>query len=169
MAQSLYILGWSQIYVLAQLPSCHQSKPHRRGLLLAQLRQGIWMAVHRYQYRQLLLHLNMAEGGFATNRSLWVTQMDNFNQIFLSVIYKKLGLNISRGNEFSSLSSTLLRRQFPNMSAVFERCHNARLINPVPHAYSRLLGTFSRDIKPRERDKLCKELKIAYQEFVIKT
>ena len=124
---------------------------------------------NKYQYRQLLLHLNMAEGGFATNRSLWVTQMDNFNQIFLSVIYRKLGMTISRGDEFGSLSSILLRRQFPNMAAIFERCHNARLINPVPHPYSRLLGTFSRDIKPRERDKLCKELKIAYQEFAIKT
>ncbi len=123
----------------------------------------------RGQYKQALLHLNMAEGGFATNRSLWATQMDNFNQIILTVVYKKLGMNVARGNEFGSLSSTLLKRQFPNIAAVFDRCHNARLLNPVPHPYSRLLGTFSRDIMPRERDELCKELKIAYQEFIDKT
>lgn len=122
----------------------------------------------RGQYKQALLHLNMAEGGFATNRSLWATQMDNFNQIILTAVYKKLGMNVARGNEFGSLSSTLLKRRFPNIAAVFERCHNARLLNPVPHPYSRLLGTFSRDIKPKERDKLCKELKIAYQELIDK-
>jgi len=120
------------------------------------------------QYKQALIHLNMAEGGFATNRSLWATQMDNFNQIVLSIVYKKLAIGVVRGNEFGSLSSTLLRTRFPNLAAVFERCHNARLANPVPYAYSRLLGTFSRDIKPRERDKLCKELQIGYQEFINK-
>lgn len=124
--------------------------------------------LNRGQYRQALVHLNMAEGGFATNRSLWVTQMDNFNQIILSIVYRKLGIGVLRGSEFGSLSSNLLRAHFPNLAAVFERCHNARLANPVPHAYSRLLGTFPRDIKPGERDKLCKELKIAYGEFISK-
>jgi len=124
--------------------------------------------LNRGQYKQALLHLNMAEGGFATNRSLWATQMDNFNQIILFVIYRKLGTNVTWDNVFGSLASRKLRHQFPNVAAVFKRCHEARLLNPVPHAYSRLLGTFSRDIKPRERDNLCKELKIAYQEFINK-
>lgn len=125
-------------------------------------------AFSRGQYRQALLHLNMAEGGYATNRSLWATQMDNFNQIILTLLFNRLGMNVGRGDEFGSLTSSLLRAQFPNVAAVFERCHNARLINPVPHPYSRLLGTFSRGIKPGERDKLRKELKIAYQEFIDK-
>lgn len=122
----------------------------------------------RGQYKQAIIHLNMAEGGFATNRSLWATQMDNFNQIILSIVYKKLAMSVVRSYEFGSLSSTLLRTRFPNLAAVFERCHNARSLNPVPHPYSRLLGTFSRDIKPGERDKLCKELRIGYQEFINK-
>lgn len=122
----------------------------------------------RRQYKAALYHINMAEGGYATNRSLWATQMDNFNQIILTLLFNKLGVRVSRGDEFGSLTSSLLRTQFPNVAAVFERCHNARRINPVPHPYSRLLGTFSRDIKPRERDKLRKELKIAYQEFIDK-
>jgi hypothetical protein len=56
---------------------------------------------NRRQYRQALLHLNMAEGGFAANRSLWVTQMDNFNQIVLTVLYIKLGMQVGRGDEKS--------------------------------------------------------------------
>lgn len=122
----------------------------------------------RRQYKQALLHVDMAEGGFATNRSLWATQMDNFNQLILTLLYKRLGLHVVKGNEFGSLSSVLLRTNFPNAAAVFDRCHTARLSNPVPHPYSRLLGTFSRDIKPREREALRKELKVAYQEFVDK-
>lgn len=125
--------------------------------------------LNKRQYKQALLHLNMAEGGFAVNRSLWATQMDNMNQILLFVAYRQLGLNISYPNVFASLSSTLLRGRFPSVAAVFQRCHDARLQNPVPHAYSRLLGAFSRDIKPSMRDRLCKELKVAYQEFVDKT
>lgn len=124
--------------------------------------------LNRRQYKQALLHLNMAEGGFATSRSFWVTQMDNFNQILLFVVYKKLGMSIAWDNIFGSLSSPHLRSRLANVAAVFDRCHKARSSSPVPHAYSRLLGTFSRDLKPRERDKLCKELKIAYQELIDK-
>lgn len=123
---------------------------------------------NRRQYRQALLHLNMAEGGFATNRSLWVTQMDNFDQIILTVLYNKLVIPVTRGNEFGSLSSTILRNRFPSLVAAFQNCHDLRLSNPVPHPYSRLLGTYSRDIKPRERDDLMAELKVAYQELINK-
>ena len=120
----------------------------------------------RRQYKAAVVHLNMAEGGYATNRSLWATQMDNFNQIVLTLLFKKLGMNVQRGDEFGSLGSASLKTHFPNVAEVFRRCHNARLTSPVPHPYSRLLGTFSRDIKPGERDKLRKELKIAYQELI---
>ena len=125
--------------------------------------------LNRAQYKQSLLHLDMAEGSFATNRSLWVTQMDNFNQILLTVIFKEIGVSVVEGKEFGSLQSGLLRARFPTLSAMFERCHKARLSSPVPHPYSRLLGTFSRDIKPRERDLIIRGLKTAYQEFVNKT
>lgn len=125
--------------------------------------------LNKGQYKQALLHLNMAEGGFATNRSLWVTQMDNMNQILLFVTYRQLGMRVSYPNTFGSLSSALLRGRFPSVAAVFQRCHDARLQNPVPHAYSSLLGEFSRDIKPSMRDRLCGQLKVAYQEFVDKT
>jgi len=120
------------------------------------------------QYKQALLHLNMAEGGFATNRSLWVTQMDNFNQIVLIVLYAKLAIQVTKSYEFGSLSSRQLRNQFPNLAAAFENCHNLRLSNPIPHAYSRLLGTYSRDVKPRERDDSRAQLKVAYQELIDK-
>lgn len=120
------------------------------------------------RYRRALLHLRMAEGGFATNRSFWVTQMDNFNQILLFVVYTKLGMRIAWSNVFGSLSSRRLRSAFPNVAAVFAKCHEVRSSSPVPHAYSRQLGAFSRDVKLRERDKLCKELKTAYQEFIDK-
>jgi hypothetical protein len=123
---------------------------------------------NRRQYRQALLHLNMAEGGFATNRSLWVTQMDNFDQMILTVLYNKLVIPVTRGNEFGSLSSTILRNRFPSLAAAFQNCHDLRLSNPIPHPYSRLLGTYSRDIKPRERDDLTAELKVAYQELINK-
>jgi hypothetical protein len=120
----------------------------------------------RRQYKQALLHLNMAEGGFATNRSLWVTQMDNFDQIILTVLYAKLGIQVTRGDEFGSLSSRKLRNRFPSLAAVFQKCHDLRLSNPIPHPYSRLLGTYSRDIKPREREDLTTGLKVAYQELI---
>ena len=118
------------------------------------------------QYKQALLHLNMAEGGFATNRSLWVTQMDNFDQIILTVLYDKLGITVVTGNEFASLSSTILRNRFPSLAAAFQDCHGLRLSNTIPHPYSRVLGTYSRDIKPRERDNLTADLKVAYQELI---
>jgi len=121
---------------------------------------------NRRQYRQALLHLNMAEGGFATNRSLWVTQMDNFNQIVLIVLYAKLGMRVTTGDEFGSLLSRRLRNRFPNLAAAFKKCHNLRLSNPIPHAYSRLLGTYSRDIRLRERDNLTTQLIVAYQELI---
>lgn len=121
---------------------------------------------NRGQYRQALLHLNMAEGGFATNRSLWVTQMDNFDQIILIVLYAKLRIRVRRGGEFGSLSSRTLRNRFPRLAAAFQDCHNLRLSNPIPHAYSRLLGTYSRDIKVQERDNLTADLKVAYQELI---
>lgn len=123
---------------------------------------------NRRQYRQALLHLNRAEGGFATNRSLWVTQMDNFDQIILMVLYKKLGISVAKGYEFGSLSSTLLRNQFPSLAAAFQKCHDLRSSNPITHPYSRVLLTYSRDIRPRERDKLTAELKAAYQELISK-
>ena len=124
--------------------------------------------LNRTQYKQALLHLNMAEGGFATNRSFWVTQMDNFNQILLFVTFRKISISVTLDNVFGSLSSTALRNRFPNVAAVFKKCHDFSRITPVPHAYARALGAFARDLKPKERDELCKELKIAYQEFVNK-
>ena len=124
--------------------------------------------LNRGQYKQAIIHLNMAEGGFATNRSLWATQMDNFNQLILGTIYIKLKMRVTRGNEFGSLRSTLLRTEYPILAPVFQVCHDARLANPVPHAYSILLGTYSRDIKPRERDKLRSQLKVAYEELINK-
>lgn len=123
---------------------------------------------NRRQYRQALLHLNRAEGGFATNRSLWVTQMDNFDQIILMVLYKKLGMSVAQGYEFGSLPSTLLRNQFPSLAAAFQKCHDLRSSNPITHPYSRVLLTYSRDIRPRERDRLTAELKAAYQELINK-
>ncbi|MGA8849253.1 MAG: reverse transcriptase domain-containing protein [Dehalococcoidia bacterium] len=123
---------------------------------------------NRRQYRQALLHLNMGEGGFAANRSLWVTQMDNFNQIVLTVLYIKLGMQVRRGDEFRSLLSRRLRNRFPNLVAAFKKCHNLRSSNPIPHPYSRSLGTYSRDVKHRERDNLTKVLKVAYQELINK-
>lgn len=125
--------------------------------------------LNKRQYKQALLHLQNAEGGFATNRSFWVTQMDNFNQILLFIVYKKLGMSVSYDNVFGSITSRKLVRQFPNMAGFFQQCHELRSSSFVAHAYSRLLGTFSRDVKPKERDKLCKGLGIAYQEFVNKS
>jgi hypothetical protein len=124
--------------------------------------------LNRGQYKQAIIHLNMAEGGFATNRSLWATQMDNFNQIILGIIYKKLNIHVPRGDEFGSLSSTSLKTKFPILAGVFNECHKVRSENLVPHAYSRLLGTYSRDITLRGRDKLCRQLKVAYEELVNK-
>jgi len=124
--------------------------------------------LNRNQYKQALLHLITAEGGFATNRSFWVTQMDNFNQILLFVTFRKIGISVTLDKVFGSLSSTTLRNRFPNVAAVFKKCHDFSRITPVPHAYARALGTFARDLKPKERDELCKELKIGYQEFVNK-
>ncbi len=118
------------------------------------------------QYEQAIIHLNMTEGGFATNRSLWATQMDNFNQIILGIIYRKLQMRVRRGDEFGSLSSTSLKTEFPILAGVFNECHKVRSKNPVPHAYSRLLGTYSRDITPRGRDNLCAQLRVAYEELV---
>jgi retron-type reverse transcriptase len=123
---------------------------------------------NRSQYKQALRQLNMAEGGFATNRSLWVTQMDNFDQIILIVLYKELGIPVPGGDEFGSLSSRTLKNRFPSVAAAFQKCHELRSSNPVPHAYSRLLGTYSRDIKPRERDDLTADLRSAYQELINK-
>jgi hypothetical protein len=122
----------------------------------------------RGQYKQIMLHLNMAEGSFATNRSLWVVQMDNINQIFLTLIYRKLCIPVPMGQEFGAIKSSSLGTSFPNLAAIFERCHDASRENPVPHAYSRLLGNFSRNIKVRRRDNLVRELKTAYQEFINK-
>ena len=102
------------------------------------------------EYRQAVLHLNWAEGGFATNRSFWATQMDNFNQILLTVVYKKLGVSFTRGSEFGAMASKSLITQFPNLAAVFKNCHDIRSSNPVPHSYSTLLGTFSRSLKPKK-------------------
>lgn len=145
----------------------------RIGSLLAQ-RYGLRMppgfsfrtVFGNKRYKPALLQLNMAEGSFAVNRSLWVTHMDNFNQLLLHVAYRKVGISILWGDEFGSLSSLALRTHFPTVAVVFQRCHDARLSNPVPHAYSKLLQTFPRDIRPREQQKLYKELKSAYQEFV---
>ncbi|MBA2084205.1 hypothetical protein DMTZ50_0006 [Dehalococcoides mccartyi] len=120
------------------------------------------------EYHQALIHLNMAEGNFVTNRSLWVTQMDCFNQILLWKVYKKVGLKVKIGNEFASISATVLTHNFSNIAAVFKDCHDLRSSNQVSHAFSKSLGTYSQDIKIIQREKLHKNLKIAYQEFVDK-
>jgi len=127
---------------------------------------GFRKVFDRGQYKQALTHLDQAEGGFATQRAFWVTQMDNFNQILLFVTMKKLGVRVDMDGVFGSLSSNLLRNNFPSLAAVCDRCHDLRSSSFVAHAYSSRNKTFTGDLKVRQRDRLYKQLKIAYQEFI---
>jgi len=119
------------------------------------------------EYKQALLHLNQAEGAFATNRAFWVTQLDNFNQILLYAIFnRELHMRVGWPNVFSVFDSKILQRKYPNLSIFFKKCHKLRSSSFVAHAYSRDRSRFTTDLTIKARNKLRRELKIAYQELV---
>lgn len=121
------------------------------------------------QYKQALLHLNQAEGAFNTNRAFWVTQMDNFNQIVLYAIFnRELGKAIQYPDVFKYIDLRKLRRTFPNLAKFFKECHKMRCSSFISHAYSKDRARFTTDLKVRGRNKLRRNLKIAYQELVDK-
>jgi hypothetical protein len=122
----------------------------------------------RQQYAHALRQLNNAEGNYATNRSLWVTYMDNFNQILLIKAYDRVGSTIQWTDVFGSIDSLALRRYFPSLAASFKSCHTLGRISPVPHAWSKTLGTFARDVKVKERGRVEASLRVGYQEFISK-
>jgi len=120
------------------------------------------------EYRAALTQLSSAEGYYFTNRSLWVTHIDNFNQMLLSKAYLRTGIAVNIDSVFGSIDSTVLRTTFPSVAVSFKECHAFRVICLVPHLWSRTLGTFSREIKIRERDKILASLRSGYQEFARK-
>lgn len=125
-------------------------------------------AFSRGQYSNALIHLIEAEGCFVTQRDVWVTQMDNFNQIVLVIIFAKLSINVPKKAVFGALDQTILRSQFPNIASAFTRCHGTRCDSKVSHAFSHRKGTYTSGLKPRARETLRAALKMAYQEFVDK-
>jgi hypothetical protein len=120
----------------------------------------------REEYMPALTQLNSAEGSYLTNRSLWVTHLDNFNQMILEKTYEIVGMNIDWGDVFGSIDSIVLRNTFPDVAATFKDCHRLRLICPVPHVYSRTLRTFARDIRIKERNRIESVLRTGYLEFI---
>ena len=94
--------------------------------------------------------------------------MDNFNQMLLSRAYRRAGIAVHWTDIFGSIDSLTLRNRFPTVAVTFKNCHALRLISSVPHAYSKTLGTFARDVKIRERDRVQAGLRSGYQEYIRK-
>jgi len=119
------------------------------------------------EYKQGLLHLNHAEGAFDMQRSVWVVQMDCLNQIILYMVFnRKVHLKIDYGNVFASIDSKKLKAHFPTVVSAFKKLHKRRSSSFQAHAYSIEQKKFATDLKIKERNKLLKELKDAYQELV---
>ena len=122
----------------------------------------------QHLYRPALARLLESEVSFVTQRSRYVSQVDNFNQILVKVLfrrYKATGSILWR-DVWASIDQRDLNRDFPTFANVAKRCHELRTSSPEPHPYSQTLGAFGREIRVGQRNRLVSNLRSAYQELV---
>ena len=119
-------------------------------------------------YRRALAHLLEAERSFKTQRSRYVCQMDNFNQILVKVLFRRYpGQKKKPWDQiWSSISHAGLTRDFPTFSQIAKLCHELRTSCPEPHPYSQTLGAFGREVTVGQRNRFEARLRSGYQEFV---
>ena len=125
-------------------------------------------ALGQRYYRRALGHLLEAESSFRTQRSRYVLQMDNFNQILVKVLFKRYPgqAHMRWENVWGAISHQGLNRDFPTFANVASNCHKLRTSSPEPHPYSQTLGAFGREVKVGQRDRLVAQLRAGYREFV---
>jgi hypothetical protein len=121
-------------------------------------------------YKSAVRHQLEAQYSYKTQRSRYVCQMDNFNQILLKRLFKKYPkhANIPWKNVWATIDYKDLNVDFPTFTNVAKLCHKVRTSCPEPHPYSQTLSAFGREVTERERNRLISQLRSAYQEFVNK-
>lgn len=121
-------------------------------------------------YKRALGHLMEAERSYKTQRSRFVSQMDNFNQILLKALFKKYPSHarIPWNRIWSSINYKPLNADCPIFAHAAKSCHRLRTSSPEPHPYSQTLGSFGREVTVGQRNRLVSQLKGAYREFVSK-
>lgn len=122
----------------------------------------------KHYYRRALKHLLEAEASFKTQRSRFVCQMDNFNQILVKVVLKRYPgqKNKPWDQVWGSIQHSGLISDFPTFAKVAHECHRLRTSTPEPHPYSQTLRAFAREVKVGRRNRLVSQLRAGYQEFV---
>ena len=119
-------------------------------------------------YKRALGHLMEAERSYKTQRSRFVCQMDNFNQILLKVLFKKYPSHAKIPWEkiWGAIDYKPLNADFPTFTRMAKWCHSLRTSCPEPHPYSQTLGAFGREVTVWQRNQVVSRIKISYKEFV---
>jgi hypothetical protein len=121
--------------------------------------------VFEHSYDEAVSHLQRAFRHHDTDPTVFVTAMDNFNQIVAIRISEELeGRRIPKddyGNIIRSLAAN-----YGVLSAHFSTCHELRSSSRGAHAWATSLGTWSQEISHQQKSRLLDGLCIAYRDFV---
>ena len=116
-------------------------------------------------HEEASLHLRRAFRYYDTDPAVFVTSLDNFNQVLAIKLSEDIeGRKIPREEYRNILSS--LAAKYPAISTHFAECHDLRSRSIGPHAWATSLGNWSQDVTHYQKQRLTANLASAYQQFV---
>ena len=118
----------------------------------------------------------LIRGKWSGNPSVMVTVLDNFNDLMLQRLSRKLGslrlaFRKAAGKyaipDYGSwLKHPSVAAALPKATPILISCHNLRLKADIAHATSKKTGKFTRAVTYKEKDRIVRELRAAYREWI---
>jgi retron-type reverse transcriptase len=117
-------------------------------------------------YPGAVLDLRKAVPYYYTDASLYIGLINSFNHRVAIALKGVVGSNVPDNQFDNMLRSHDFTSHVPQVALYFRECNELRNRTTGFHPYASVLGTWSQLVTHKEKDRLHKGLKLAYQEFV---